>query len=209
VNAGDPVPHSDSLKPLIAFDLDGVLCRPPLGVNVAISRSLQTRPLPPEVGERKSDRMRGLRLLRYGLETLKYFGRRPLPDARAGLEAVSELRTPIVVTARNAIGTPLIERWLEMHGLATFIAEIVGNNTHLSPGQHKLRIARLRGIKEHVDDDGSVAYYLARNGLDRVYLREWMFNRGLPYPPNVIRVSRLPAIAEDLRSRDAQLALQA
>jgi hypothetical protein len=119
------------------------------------------------------------------------------------------LRTPILVTARNAIGAPIIERWLEIHGLRPYIAEIVGNNTRLSPGQHKLRIARLRGIREHVDDDGSVAYYLARNGVERVYLREWFFNRGLPYPPNVIRVSVLPAIAEDLRARDAQLARQA
>lgn len=196
----------DGEKPEIAFDLDGVICRPPLGFNLAISRSLRTQPLPAEISEREADRIRGLHLLRYGFETLKYFGRRPLPDARDGLEAVSELRTPIIVTARNAIGRPIIERWLEIHGLRQYIADIVGNNTRLSPGQHKLRIALQRGIREHVDDDGSVAYYLARNGLERVYLREWFFNRGLPYPPNVIRVSVLPAIADDIRARDAELA---
>ncbi|MFN8532222.1 MAG: hypothetical protein U0556_01575 [Dehalococcoidia bacterium] len=190
-------------KPEIAFDLDGVICRPPLGVNVAISRSLHTRPLPPEIGERSVDKLRALRVLRYGLETLKYYGRRPLPDAKDGLAAVSEFRTPVVVTARNAIGTPIIARWLEIHDLRPYITEIIGNSTHLSPGQHKLRIARLRGISEHVDDDGSVAYYLARNGLKTVYLREWFFNRGLPYPDNVRKVDVLAQIADDLRASDA------
>ncbi|GIW10200.1 MAG: hypothetical protein K6U89_04310 [Chloroflexi bacterium] len=197
------------VKPEIAIDLDGVICRPPLGVNVAIGRSLKLRPLPEDIQERNSDQRRAWWILRYGLEALKYFGRRPLPDAKEGLAAISELRTPVVVTARNAIGVPLIERWLELHGLRENIATVIGNNTRLSPAQHKLRIARLRGIREHVDDDGSVAYYLARNHLERVYLREWLFNRGLPYPENVIRVERLIRVAEDLRRRAAPLAEKA
>jgi uncharacterized HAD superfamily protein len=196
-------------KPEIAIDLDGVICRPPLGVNIAIRRSLKLPPLPGDIQERNSDQTRAWWLLRYGLEVLKYFGRRPLPDAKEGLAAISELRTPVVVTARNAIGVPLIERWLKQYGLHDHVATVIGNKTRLSPAQHKLRIARLRGIREHVDDDGSVAYYLAHNHLERVYLREWLFNRGLPYPENVIRVGGLIHVAEDLRRRAVPLAREA
>ncbi len=189
-------------KPEIAFDLDGVLCRPPLGVNVAISRVLHDHPLP-EKYRLHTDEARKHGLLRIGFETLKYLGRRPMPDALEGLQAISEYRTPVIVTARHAGGTPRIRRWLEKYDLARYINQIYANNTSLSPAEHKLRTARERGITEHVDDDGSVAYYLAKHGLPRVYLRGWFLNRGLPYPPSVHRIRRLIDIAEDLRQVDA------
>jgi len=92
-------------KPPIAFDLDGVIGRPPLGVNVAISRSLNTPEIPGEIRDRRTDRGRSEQLLRYGFEALKYLGRRPLPDAKAGLAAallIFALAEPVLNPSREA-----------------------------------------------------------------------------------------------------------
>ncbi len=58
------------------------------------------------------------------------------------------------------------------------------------------------GIREHVDDDGSVAYYLANHGV-RVFLRRWPRNRGLPYPDGVVVVKSLMEVAEALSREPA------
>lgn len=190
-------------RPQIAFDLDGVLCRPPLGFNVAISRRLHTRPLPSDFVRHDSDEARSHSILKLGFESLKYRGRQALPDAREGLKAVAEFRRPVIVTARSWVGKQLIDAWLTRHGMREFIEDIVPNNTNLSPSMHKLRVAREHGFREHVDDDGAVVFYLAHHDdLERIYLRNWWLNQGISFPEKVVRVSTISDIAEDLAKRE-------
>lgn len=197
----DPRPAAD--RPFIMLDLDGVIARPALGWNVAISRNLAIPPLPEGVRRADPAAPRSVRLsLRRLTHEVRYLGRLPLPEAREGLAAIARYRRPIVVTGRSWLVQASIRRWLDRVGLASFIEEVVPNDTNLRTAQFKLRIARDRGIVEQVDDDGSIAYYLARHGLERVYLRDWSRNRGLPYPPNVIVVRSLIEVAEDLARRD-------
>lgn len=189
-------------RPTIMLDLDGVIARPIFGRNVAISRRLRIPPLPADVREEVAQDRRSARhfLRRIGHE-VRYLGRQMLPRAREGVAAIAEIRRPIIVTGRSHLVHQSIVRWLERHDLAQYIAEVLPNNTDLRAAQFKLRVARRRQIEEQVDDDGSIAYYLARNGLSRVYLYDWPRNRGLPYPPNVVIVHDLLEVAEDLRRR--------
>ncbi len=193
----------DPKLPAIAFDLDGVICRPPFGLNIAIRRGLRGRPLPLELLSGQDARPRSsTHLIRLGLEVLRFAGRRPMPDAAAGLRAVVAMRRPMVVTGRSAAGRVLLERWLERYGLRQYFAEVLPNGTALSSSQYKLWTARSRGLREHVDDDGSTVYYLATNGLPAIYLRDWPRNRGLPYPPTVHVLRSLEELADLLAKAD-------
>ena len=192
--------------PFIAFDLDGVICRPPLGVNLAIRRGLRGRPLPDALDpDHPLLREPQARLWRLGFELLRFVGRRPMADAAAGLRAVGALRRPLLVTGRSAVGREFLERWLDRYDLRQFFAEILPNPTGLSGSQYKLWMARSRGLREHVDDDGSVVYYLAANGVPRVYLRDWPRNRGLPYQRSVHVIHSLEELADQLARDDASL----
>jgi hypothetical protein len=183
------------------MDMDGVICTPFLGRNIAISRKLALPPAPGNVRELSTeDRRRAYRQLRHRWEMLRYMGRRPLPGIREGLVALSEVRAPLLVTGRSLFARRLIHRWLERYELDSFFSEVLPNNTDLATAHYKLWIAQRRGHGEHVDDDGSVVYYMAKHGI-RVFLRDWPRNRGLPYPDNVTVYRHLEEVAECLRER--------
>lgn len=187
-------------RPLFSFDMDGVICRPPLGINFTIRRNFHTRVMPETARERKSleDMRRSHRLLALGLEALRFAGRRPMPDAKAGLEAVAELAAPVLVTGRSFYGKHQIDKWLRHHGLRDYFTELLPNSTHFGNAQYKLWIARQRSILFHVDDDPATTEYLARHQLQAVFLRDWPLNRGLKYPANVIVIRRLDELATHL-----------
>ncbi len=182
--------------PVFTCDLDGVLCRPPLGLNLGIGRRLEKRPpaeSPPPL------ELRGVhRLVWLTVEWLRYAGRVSMPDAREGLAAIARHRKVILVSGRKELARPWVERWLRRYGLREYISDVRLNNTRLSTARFKLLVARQVGAREHCDDDGPTAIYLAQNGVPRVYLRDWFMNRGLPYPPNVVVVRSLLEVAEDL-----------
>lgn len=185
-------------RQLLTVDMDGVLASPPLGLpNVAISRRLRDGQLPAQV-ERVASQVFPTSLLAAGLQRLRYGGRRPLPSVAEGLAAMAEQRELVLVTGRSWLAVPSIEAWLARHDLRRHFAAIYANDTRLRSAEFKLWMARQLGAYEHVDDDGSIAYYLARNGLRRVFLRDWWRNRGLPYPPQVVIVRSLLELAEHL-----------
>ncbi len=184
------------------MDLDGVICTPFLGTNIAISRKLALPPLPGQVREFGGEQRRAYHRLRRRWEMVRYMGRRPLPGIREGLEALASVRRPVLVTGRSWFARHLIQRWLERYELARFFADVLPNNTDLSTPHFKLWTAQRLGHREHVDDDGSVAYYLAHNGI-RVFLRDWPRNRGLPYPREVTVYHRLEEVAEVLSAAGA------
>jgi hypothetical protein len=193
---------SESSLPAMTLDLDGVIVRPPLGWNPAISRRLDLPPLPGSV--RTIDTSTRWRhsywLLRSGLEIARYSGRQPLPGVREALAALAEQRRLLVLSGRRWVVRPLVWRWLRRHGLADYVAEVHLNDVHLPSAQFKLYAIRRLGAREHVDDDGATAYDLARHGDVTVYLCDWPRNRGLPYPAGVQVVRGLGEVPRRLRS---------
>ena len=197
----------ENLKPVMSFDFDGVICRPPLGFNVALGRELDLAPLKPDAvvktydGTAQSLSLRARFKLQGLIESVKYFGRSPLPFVDEGLRAIVEHRTPIIVTGRSFLAKQIVEAWLLRYGFTKYFQGVYPNNTPLRTAQYKLYTLRARGISEHVDDDGSITYYLANNGIARLYLVDWPRNRGLPYPKSVTMVHHLEEIAAHLAKR--------
>ena len=186
-------------KPLIGIDMDGVICRPPLGLNLPIAPG-PYRERPSSPGRRDPPRGAGLLALHIFLR-LKYLGRKPLPGALAGVKAISERRTPVLVTSRNGAGRDLIVAWLKRHGFAGLFHQVLSNSLGLPSPDFKWQVCSQLGIKEFVDDDGRVADLLSRKGLDTVFLRDWPRNRGYDYLPNVTRVQGLTDVASILAAK--------
>ncbi|MEE9249055.1 MAG: hypothetical protein V3U79_10215 [Dehalococcoidia bacterium] len=187
-------------KPAIGIDLDGVVCRPPLGLNIAIGRGPYpgSSVEPVRASESASPEKSLSRSLKTVLLRLKYTGRRPMADAKSGLLAIGEHRTLVLITSRNGLVHQLVESWLSKHGLLSLFEEVHTNDTGLPSPEFKWRTLSGLGIGEFVDDDGRVADLLSRKGLKRVYLRDWPRNRGYRYSTSVTRVRSLKDVARDL-----------
>ncbi len=176
---------------MLTVDLDGVICRPPFGVNLGISSDALDTSAP----------ARALVLPRWlggTFDHLRFDFRRPLPEAREALSALAELREVVVLTGRRA--SP--DRWLRRHGLAEPVSRVVINDSADASPHFKLRCMQELGAAEHIDDDGRTARLLAERGLAHVYLRDWPRNRAMSYPANVTRVADLLELAR-LLSTDA------
>jgi hypothetical protein len=193
--------HTD--KPIISFDFDGVICRPPFGFNMVLGRKLHDEELPESIreidGPAQNQAQRVYLSLR-GLffENAKYYGRDPMEGAREGIIAVSQYRTPIIITGRSYLAKGIIEAWLKKYNMNEYFEAIYANNTALPTRQFKLHMLRRLNINEHVDDDGAITYYLATKGIKQLYLRNWPRNIGLPYPKNVERFTDITEIAQSL-----------
>ena len=174
--------------PLLTVDLDGVICAPPVGLNLGIGRRLLDPDAPP-VAARVPPRW-----LSVPLDRVRFGFRRPLPEARDALAALSELRRLVVLTGRRT--SPL--RWMERHGLDRYVEDIVVNDGPLASAHFKLRCAQELGAAEHIDDDGPTAQLLAERSKVAAYVRDWPRNRGLPYAPRVTRVANLGELAQRL-----------
>ncbi len=193
----------DNTKPLISFDFDGVVCRPPFGRNAVLGRKLHDEDLPESVrqidGPASTLTQRIYLQLRGSIfETAKYFGRDPMPGAREGIIAVSQYRTPIIITGRSYLAKSIIDAWLKKYKMEEYFSAIYANNTALPTRQFKLHMLRRLNISEHVDDDGAITYYLAKKGIRQLFLRDWPRNADLPYPANVQHFTNIIEIAQNL-----------
>ncbi|HEX2915135.1 MAG TPA: hypothetical protein VH186_30365 [Chloroflexia bacterium] len=193
---------SNNGKPFISFDFDGVICRPPFGQNRVLGRKLHDEELPENIrvveGPAATWQRRAYLQARGLFEDLKYLGRDPMSAAREGIIAVSQYRTPIIITGRSYLAKRIVEAWLKKYNMEEYFAAIYANNTELPTRQFKLYMLRHLNIDEHVDDDGAITYYLAKKGVRQLFLRDWPRNMGLPYPDNVVHFTNIAEIANHL-----------
>ena len=87
-------------KPLITFDIDGVLCRPPRGIN-------------PGKGIGKSRKSQGSWHPLWLTERWRYRGRRPMPGAVTGWTSLSDAFDCQVVSARSEDTRDFTEAWFQ------------------------------------------------------------------------------------------------
>jgi hypothetical protein len=173
----------------IGFDFDGVLCLTPFG-RMAVHAPGEVPPLPPDYRERYAQHARPSPL-RLTVEYLRFAWRRMSPDAAALLRELDAAGHEIyIVTGRSAAGEPLIRGWLRRHGLEPSVAGVRMAPPGLRPSQHKLATARIERLDAHIDDDPRTAYYLAANGVARVFLYDHAGAHGDATPPPNLRLVR-------------------
>ena len=185
--------------PELTIDMDGVLCRPISWFNLVISRDVRRELDFVERLPRATPSFRRRLLDSRLAEVLRYRWRRPLPRILEGLVELAELRRLVLLSGRPHTSHRATEAWLIRNGIRDYFSELVLNDRGLPNESFKLIKVRERGNREHVDDDGRVAYFLAQDGTRTVYLISWLGNARLPYPPTVHRVRDLLEVAEQIR----------
>lgn len=169
-------------RPVTTLDFDGVICNPPFGRNLGISRVFLD-PAAEAVPARVPPRW-----LSAPGDYVRFNLRRPLPGVREALTQLREMRTLVILTGRR--NAP--RRWLRRYEMDGLVDRIVINDTALRSPHFKLSMVERLGAIEHIDDDGRTAQLLAQRAPSlRVYLRDWPGNRGLEYASGVTRVADL------------------
>lgn len=160
---------------LLTFDLDGVLCRPPFGIN-------------PGSGKHKRRDTPGKRSLLWATESWRYHLRKPMPGAVEGYKRLAESYDCAVVTARGRQAEGLTRRWFERY--FGFVPEL-----HMRPGweetsaQFKARkMAELKPLAHFEDDPFTAAWVAEITGA--VFLVDWKRNAWLS-GDGVHRISRI------------------
>lgn len=162
-------------RPLLTFDLDGVICRPPFGIN-------------PGKGQNKSREGAGTRNALWLTERWRYAGRKPMPGAGDGLRLLSERFECQVVSARSTGASAYTASWFR-NNIGLEIPLNLRQDWREKPAQFKARrVAELRPLA-HFEDDAHTAQWLAEL-VPAVFLVDWWRNRWLE-GPNIHRISRI------------------
>jgi hypothetical protein len=172
-------------RPIVTLDLDGVICSPPFGINLGISRAFLDPAVPPRPARVPA------RWWSVPFDHARFDLRRPLPGVASALAEVHALREVVLLTGRRTSPVP----WLRRYGLDVHIDRVVINETALRSPHFKLEAIEQIGAIEHVDDDGRTAQLIAERAVARVYLCDWPRNRGPRYHERVTRVANLAAYA--------------
>ena len=162
-------------RPILTFDLDGVLCRPPFGIN-------------PGKGMHKRRGGEGAKSLLWHTERWRYAGRRPMEGARSGLELLSTRFDCRIVSARSNEARAFTESWLG-HYLGSVPPLHLREDWHEKPAQFKARKVVELGAVAHFEDDAHTAQWLAEL-LPAVFVIDWWRNRWL-HGDNIHRISRI------------------
>jgi hypothetical protein len=162
-------------RPLVTLDLDGVLSRPPFGIN-------------PGRGKGKARRTAGKRSLLWLTERWRYAGRRPMPGAREGLRLLSERYDCVVLTARSEVARTPTRAWLARNfGIEPPVC--MRPSWRETPAAFKVRMVQELGARAHFEDDPHTAACIAEQGIP-VFLVDWRRNRWLE-APGVHRIKRI------------------
>ncbi|MGH2631936.1 MAG: hypothetical protein ACRDG3_00880, partial [Tepidiformaceae bacterium] len=126
-------------RPVLTFDLDGVICRPPLGIN-------------PGRGKHKSRSGEGTRGLLWRTENWRYRGRRPMTGAAEGLGLLQERFDCKVLSARSDQARELTVAWFQRY--IGFVPELhLRGDWREKPAQFKARKVVELGALAHFEDD--------------------------------------------------------
>ncbi len=163
-------------RPLLTFDMDGVLCRPPFGIN-------------PGRNIGKLRRTEGKRGLLWRTERMRYAGRRPMQGAREGLELLSQSYECHVLSARAEHAREITEAWLRRWMGGVELTVHLRPGWEESPAAFKVRKVNELGPLAHFEDDPHTAVWVAEQ-IPAVFLVDWWRNRWLT-AERVHRVHRL------------------
>lgn len=180
-------------RPVLTFDLDGVLCRPPFGIN-------------PGRGRGKKRTGEGTKNLLWRTERWRYALRRPMPGAREGLALLLDSFECHVLSARAVDAEALTARWFERYfGFVPVLH--LRPDWKEKPAQFKVRVVEQLGPLAHFEDDPHTAEWIAEI-LPAVFLVDWWRNRWLQ-AEKVHRIYRLddalPLLEELAASRSHAL----
>ena len=166
-------------KPVLTFDMDGVLCRPPFGINPGKNRGKQ----------RKTE---GHRTVFAVTEPYRYYGRQPMPAAMQGLAGFAADFDIHVVTARTERTRKATEGWFQRWFGSLPVLHLRADYS-ITPAAFKLQRTADLGAIAHFEDDPHTAAWLAEQ-LPAVMLVDWPRNRWLEAP----RIHRVERIADAL-----------
>ncbi len=162
-------------RPILTFDLDGVICRPPFGIN-------------PGRNQQKSRDGSGTRNVLWLTERWRYSGRKPMPGAREGFSALSREFDCHVLSARADVARGGVERWFERY--IGIVPPIHLRHTWAEkPAQFKARMAGELTPLAHFEDDPHTAEWVAEI-VPAVFLVDWPRNDWLT-GPNVYRIRQI------------------
>lgn len=164
-----------AVRPIVTFDLDGVLCRPPFGVN-------------PGRNQQKARDGAGKRNLLWATERWRYAGRRPMPGAREGFRAVAGRFDCHVLSARAEVARGGIERWFSRY-IGVVPVMHLRQTWEEKPAQFKVRIVGELSPLAHFEDDPHTAEWVAEL-VPAVFLVDWRRNQWLS-GPNIHRIREI------------------
>ncbi len=162
-------------RPLVTFDMDGVLSRNPWGINPGGVSSDSTSPA---------------RLPRptWPLERWLYLRRKPMPGAVEGFHAIAERFECAVVSARGEGSRPLTEDWLaRTFGVSPPVR--LRSSWRERSSAFKARVIPPLKPLAHFEDDPNTALLLAGR-IPHVFLVDWPRNRGIE-SDNIHRIERI------------------
>ena len=179
------------MKFVVTFDLDGVLCRPPFGIN-------------PGKGRHRSRTASGKHGLLWMTERWRYLGRKPMPGAVVGFRELSARYDCRVLSARSEAARGLTEAWF-----ARYFGSIPEINLragwHETPAAYKARRVQELGAIAHFEDDPHTANWLS-DLLPAVFLIDWPRNHWLEadHVHRIARLDQAAAVLERLSHGDAE-----
>ena len=180
--------QNNTQKPVLTFDLDGVLCAPILGLNVGLNRNFLDPEIVPPSANIPPDWWRAI------WDRVRFEVRRPMSDAADYLDKLQRDYSLILVTGRRTSPS----NWLKRNELFSYFSQIIWNTTYFQSAHYKLNtLSQLRPIA-HFEDDPRTAELLAQSGMT-VFLRDWPKNRDLQFNHRIIRIDSLGAAPELLR----------
>ena len=180
--------QNNTQKPVLTFDLDGVLCAPILGLNVGLNRNFLDPEIVPPSANIPPDWWRAI------WDRVRFEVRRPMSDTADYLDKLQRDYSLILVTGRRTSPS----NWLKRNELFSYFSQIIWNTTYFQSAHYKLNtLSQLRPIA-HFEDDPRTAELLAQSGMT-VFLRDWPKNRDLQFNHRIIRIDSLGAAPELLR----------
>lgn len=151
-------------RDLLTFDFDGVLCRPPFGLN-------------PGNGAGKRRDTPGTKGVLWRTERFRYLGRKPMAGAVQGFRELATRYECHVLTARGEQARGLTESWMRRY-LGTVPALHMRPHWRETSAQFKVRMLTELKPLAHFEDDPHTAAWAAEF-VPAVFLVDWGRNRAL------------------------------